>query len=194
MNKRRGDICVENGGVLNCEKEWNLAICNVDEPRSISGGFPGGASGKESACQCRRCLFHPWVREILWRRMWQPTLVLLPGESHGQRSLVCYSPWGHKKLDTFERQHNQQQPLTLVEWMLPFHFTSENSGRLSVCDSCIGGKQLRELSGLGLHSLQLLLWCFQHGRPLRDHSFSGPSTRVFDWGSERNNFFVLSLC
>ena len=44
----------------------------------------------------------PWVGKILWRRAWQPTLVLLPGESHGQRSLVVYSPWGGKELDTTE--------------------------------------------------------------------------------------------
>ena len=31
-----------------------------------------------------------------WRRKWQPTPVFLPGQSHGQRSLVGYSPWGHK--------------------------------------------------------------------------------------------------
>ncbi|KAM7226785.1 hypothetical protein CapIbe_021861, partial [Capra ibex] len=36
------------------------------------------------------------------RRKWQPTLVFLPGESHGQRSLVGYGPWGHRKLDTVE--------------------------------------------------------------------------------------------
>ena len=35
-----------------------------------------------------------------WRRAWQPTPVFLPGEFHGQRSLVGYSPWGHKELDT----------------------------------------------------------------------------------------------
>ena len=35
-----------------------------------------------------------------WRRTWQPTPVLLPGESHGQSNLVGYSPWGHKELDT----------------------------------------------------------------------------------------------
>ena len=35
-----------------------------------------------------------------WRIKWQPTPVFLPGESHGQRSLVGYSPWGHKELDT----------------------------------------------------------------------------------------------
>ena len=34
-----------------------------------------------------------------WRREWQPTPVFLPGESHGQRNLVSYSPWGLKKLD-----------------------------------------------------------------------------------------------
>ena len=37
-----------------------------------------------------------------WWRQWQPTPVFLSGESHGQRSLVGYSPWGHKKMDTTE--------------------------------------------------------------------------------------------
>ena len=37
-----------------------------------------------------------------WRRKWPPTLVLLPGESHGQRSLARYSPWGHKESDMTE--------------------------------------------------------------------------------------------
>ena len=35
----------------------------------------------------------------IWRRKWQPTTVFLPGKSHGQRSLVGYSPWGCKELD-----------------------------------------------------------------------------------------------
>ena len=39
----------------------------------------------------------------LWRRQWQPTPVLLPGKSHGRRSLVGYSPWGRKESDTTER-------------------------------------------------------------------------------------------
>ena len=42
----------------------------------------------------RRCGFHPWVRKIPWRRKWQLTPVILPGGSHGQRSLASYSPWG----------------------------------------------------------------------------------------------------
>ena len=39
----------------------------------------------------------------MWRRKWQPTPVFLPGEAHGQRSLVDYSPWDHKELDTAEQ-------------------------------------------------------------------------------------------
>ena len=50
--------------------------------------------------QCGRPRFDPWVGEIPWRRKWQSTPVLLPGKSHGQRSLVGYSPWGHKESDT----------------------------------------------------------------------------------------------
>ena len=54
---------------------------------------------KDPACQCRRHTrrgFDPCVGKIPWRRARQPTPVFLPGESHGQRSLVGYSPWGCK--------------------------------------------------------------------------------------------------
>ena len=59
--------------------------------------FPGGASGKDLTCRCRRCKrrgFSPRVGKIPWRRAWQPTPVFWPGESHGQRSLEGCSPWG----------------------------------------------------------------------------------------------------
>ena len=49
-------------------------------------GFPGGASGKEPTCQCKKYKRHgfdPWVRKIPWRRVWQPTPVFLPEESPG---------------------------------------------------------------------------------------------------------------
>ena len=68
-------------------------------------GFPGGDSGKEPTCQCRRCKicgFNPWVGKIPWRRAWQPTPVFLPGESHGQQSLAGSSPWGREESDTTE--------------------------------------------------------------------------------------------
>ena len=66
-------------------------------------GLPRWRSSKESAYQCRqlkRCRFDTWVRKIPWRRKWQHTPVLSPGESHGQSSLASYSPWGCKEPDT----------------------------------------------------------------------------------------------
>ena len=66
-------------------------------------GFPGGADGKESACNVSDPGPDTWVRTIPWRREWHPTPLFLPGESHGQRSLEGCSPWGHKELDTTEQ-------------------------------------------------------------------------------------------
>ena len=53
----------------------------------------------------QRPKFDCWVRQIPWRRKWQPTPVLLLGKFHGWRSLVGYSPWGHKELDMTEQLH-----------------------------------------------------------------------------------------
>ena len=63
-------------------------------------GYPGGASGKEPAHQCRRSKRHryySWVGKIPWRRKWRPPAVFLPGESHGQRNLAGYSTQGCKE-------------------------------------------------------------------------------------------------
>ena len=76
-------------------------------------GLPSRCSGKESACQCRRLGFDPWVGKILWRK-WQPTPVLLPGKSHGQRSLVSYSPWGRRV--GHDRAHTYVQ---VCAWLSP---------------------------------------------------------------------------
>ena len=65
---------------------------------SIISEVPWWFSGKEFTCQFRRHGFDPWVGEIPWRRKWQLVLVLLPGKSHGQRTLADYSPWGHKRV------------------------------------------------------------------------------------------------
>ena len=99
-----------------CIKKWNESL--VETPKEIRSvlwrpctlalvykemwdmGFPGGTSGKEPTCQRRRCKRHgfdPWVGKISWRRAWPPTPVFLPGESHGQRSLVGYNSEGHKE-------------------------------------------------------------------------------------------------
>ena len=50
--------------------------------------------------------FAPWIGKISCGWKWQPTSVFLPGKSHGQRSLVGYSPWGHKESDTTEQLNN----------------------------------------------------------------------------------------
>ena len=80
-------------------------------------GLPSWCSGKESTCQYRRhkrCGFDPWVGKIPWRGEWQPTPVFLPGESHEQRSLAGYSPWGHRESDTtdFILTYTQSHTLT----------------------------------------------------------------------------------
>ena len=84
-------------------------------------GLPRWLSGKEYTCQCQRREFDPWIRKIPWRRKWQPTLVLLPGKSHGLRSLVGYNPWGCKESDTIEQLHS----LTHLE-DLNRHFSKED--------------------------------------------------------------------
>ena len=87
---------------------------NWSESESISSSMSEGVdnpdhviwasrwhSGNESSCQCMRYKTHrssPWVGKIPWRRKWQPTPVFLPGESHGQRSLVSYTPWWRKRV------------------------------------------------------------------------------------------------
>ena len=62
----------------------------------------GGSDGKESAYSAED-LSLIWVRKIPWRREWQPTLVFMPGKSHGQKSLAGYSPWSRKQSDTPKR-------------------------------------------------------------------------------------------
>ena len=47
--------------------------------------------------------FSAWVGKIPWRKEWLSTPIFLPGESHGQRSLVGYSPWDHKESDMTEQ-------------------------------------------------------------------------------------------
>ena len=83
---------------------WRIFIYLVHY-KEDQWSFPGGTSGEEPTCQCKRhktCRLDPWVRKIPWRRAWQPTPVFLPGESHGQRSPVDHSAWGCKELEMTE--------------------------------------------------------------------------------------------
>ena len=92
----------DGGGLVakSCPIIWNIVIT---KQLGLYGGFPGGSDGKIICLQCRRPGFDPWVRKIPWSRKWQLTTGFWPGEFHGQRSLVVYSPWGGKELDTTEQ-------------------------------------------------------------------------------------------
>ena len=68
----------------------------------ISLGFPGGSDVKESAYNVGDLGSIPGSGRPSWRKALQPTEVFLPGESHGQRSLVGYSPWNPKVSDATE--------------------------------------------------------------------------------------------
>ena len=95
IKDHRSQITTEN-----IIRRTNLRDCKNYQPRDRE------YSGNEPICQCRRCKrwgFNLWVWKIPWRRVWQPTPVCLPGESHGQRSLADFSLWGCKELDTTER-------------------------------------------------------------------------------------------
>ena len=69
--------------------------------------------------------FDPWVGKIPWRRKWQPSPVFLPGKSHRERSLVGYSPWGHKswtKLSTHASPGKLETQLEFVLLLLIIRF------------------------------------------------------------------------
>ena len=78
------------------------------------GLSPGTSIGSEEAVLFPRLSFlmallvchnQGEVDTVDWRRQWHPTQVLLPGKSHGWRSLVGCSPWGREESDTTERLH-----------------------------------------------------------------------------------------
>ena len=90
--------CLENprdGGA------WWAAVYGVAQSqtglkRLSSSSSSSDSVGKNICLQSRRCGFSPWVGKISWRRKCQPIPVLLPRESHGQRSLKGNSPWDRK--------------------------------------------------------------------------------------------------
>ena len=96
------------------ENRWKWGVCDRERDREKEGGreggnmcirpsFPWWLRWERICLQCRRPGFNLWVGKIPWRREWQPTPVFSPGKSHGQRSLVGYSTWGHEESDMTER-------------------------------------------------------------------------------------------
>ena len=103
--------------------------------------FLGGSDGKESACQAGDSSSIPGLGRSPGEGKWQLTLVFLPGESHGQRSLVECGPWGHKESDMTEGLHNNMNIIIVMillyyysKVILPI-YTSYNCQLLSYCKS-----------------------------------------------------------
>ena len=90
--------------------------------------------------------FFDFAYGCIWRRQWHPTPVLLPGKSHGQRSLVGYNPWGCEASDTTERLHSHfslsgigEEVAThssVLAWRIPG--TGEPGGLLSMGSHRVG--------------------------------------------------------
>ena len=100
------------------------SYCILQFPTSIMKGFSGGLVVKNLPAMqetCRRHGFDPWVGKIPWRRKQQLTPVFLPGESHGQRSLAGYCPWGRKEVDmskqlsTHTHTHTSIRKVTVIK-------------------------------------------------------------------------------
>ena len=106
-------------GVAKSQTWLNWTELNWTEPsvwknKITEDSYPGGPSGKESACpceRCERCSFDPWLGKIPRSRKWQPTSVFLPRKFHRQRRLTGYSPWGCKESDMTEWLRTQHTHL-----------------------------------------------------------------------------------
>ena len=88
----------------------------------------------------RETRFDPWVGKMPWRRKWQTTLVFLPGELYGQRSLVGYSSWGLKESNRteqlhfhFQKQYGVSSKFSKIKfWCLILKNTTDQSQRCEV--------------------------------------------------------------
>ena len=107
--KREIDFLLE---VMQKKRQWAIISMYFFKTTYSSTGLPSWLRGKESTCQCRRCIgFNPWVQKIPQRRKWQPTPVLLPGKSHGQRSLQATVRGVTKESDTLRDQTTTQSSI-----------------------------------------------------------------------------------
>ena len=105
--KQQGKKKAQKNETTGCFQKCEIEQYNQREGKRrirrmvIKTGFLDGSD--DIHLQCRRPRFDPWVRKIPCRREWLPIPVFLPGEFRGQRSLVGYSPWGHKESDMTEQ-------------------------------------------------------------------------------------------
>ena len=80
-------------------------------------------------------MLDPWVRKIPWRKKWLPTPVILPGKSHGQRSLAGYHPWGRKRVGHNLATKQQLSPLANTHWLSALHIQTHSISPSSEVDN-----------------------------------------------------------
>ena len=101
---------------VNCLWCWIYTFLSHIWAFPMAHGLPSWSSGKEFACQSRRCWrreFDLWVKKIPWRRKWQPIPVFLLRKSHGQRNLAGYSWKGPK--ETWLKQLSSSSSIDMTQ-------------------------------------------------------------------------------
>jgi len=126
----------------------------------------GALAAKESTCQCRRrkrWRSDPRVRQIPWRRKWQPVPVFLPGKSLGQRSLEGCSLWGHKESDIAEHTCMHTQSLgrgqgLRANYMTPHVFPQAFDSKLHTKRIMINGPEMTIVLGTTARNKECSWW------------------------------------
>jgi len=124
---------------------WCILACRERETVVVrSTGLPWWLNGKQFTCQCGRLGFNPWVRNISWRRKWQPTLVFLLEKFHKQRSMV--GSWGWKRVIN-DLATKQQRKKNIILWC---QLSSPHSELQPICLLRKSSNTFRSVSGAGV--------------------------------------------
>ena len=107
--------------------------------------------------------FDLWFGKIPWRRKWQPTPVFLPGKSHGQRSLVGFSPWGRKRVGHNLMNKPQHACMPKIPCSLASVNGSEGSSMQNKSVTRLDPSQHPLFPGSGFHISSVLLFCSNFG-------------------------------
>ena len=138
----------------------------------------GSSAGKESACSAGDAGSIPESGKSPWRRKWQPTPTFLPGKSHGQRSLVDYSPWDCKSV-----RHALATKQQLVVWLCSISLSVIFHSQLFIF-SC--NKSL--LSIFSLQDRQCFkCWKCNSKNKKKKKNQSGLKDLIFWWRSKKIN-------
>ena len=133
---------------------------------------------KKICLQCRRPEFNPWVSKIPWRREWLLTQVFLPGKFHGQRGLLGYRQWSHKKIKpdwatnitTHTHTHTHTHTLTYIG------FPGSASGKEPAW-------QCRRCKRCGFDPWVRKICWRRHGNPLQYSCLENPMNRGVWWAT-----------